>query len=113
MNDEANDASRSTGMTVPERIVLSAGYDGDDNEAEVYPLSKPDIYGDQPIVPPDVLMGGMQTPPSTLTIDQTETTYSRSVAGDGSDSSHPQFQNLAMLKKQYADSTADSDNEDR
>ncbi len=60
-------------------VVLSAGYDGDDNEdtKSVQSLSAPDIYGDQPLVPPDVLMVGMHTPPSTLTIDHTENAYSR------------------------------------
>lgn len=105
---EDTDMKRTLDMTVPERIVLSAGYDGDDNEVE----EMLDIYGDQPIMPPDVLMVGMHTPPSTLTIDHSETTYSRSQAGDGSDTSHPQFQNIAMLKRQY-DDHGDSDSESR
>eukprot|EP00112_Aurelia_sp_Birch-Aquarium-sp1_P026898 Seg984.12 transcript_id=Seg984.12/GoldUCD/mRNA.D3Y31 product="hypothetical protein" protein_id=Seg984.12/GoldUCD/D3Y31 len=107
---------RAMNMTVPERIVLSAGYDGDDNDEEESQISKPDLFGDQPLMPPDVLMVGMHTPPSTLTIDHSDATYarqSRSQAGDGSDSSHPQFQTLAMLQNQYDDSQDSDDDESR
>ena len=55
--------------------VLSAGYDGDDNEDTQSHL--PDLFGDQPLKPPDVLMHGMSTPPSTLTIDDSDATYAR------------------------------------
>ena len=55
--------------------MLSAGYDGDDNEDTQSHL--PDLFGDQPLKPPDVLMHGMSTPPSTLTIDDSNATYSR------------------------------------
>lgn len=104
-DDESADLKRPIGMTVPERIVLSAGYDGDDNKDE---HQLPDLFGDQPLKPPDVLMHGMSTPPSTLTIDDSDATYARSSrpqAGDGSPSSHPQFQTLAMLQEQYQDNS--------
>ena len=57
--------------------MLSAGYDGDDNEEEIVNNSVPDLFGDQPLKPPDVLMHGMSTPPSTLTIDDSDATYAR------------------------------------
>ena len=58
-------------------LVLSAGYDGDDNEEDAVHHQVPDLFGDQPLQPPDVLMHGMSTPPSTLTIDDSEATYAR------------------------------------
>lgn len=58
-------------------LVLSAGYDGDDNEDEYFQNVVPDLFGDQPLKPPDVLMHGMSTPPSTLTIDDSDATYAR------------------------------------
>jgi len=112
-DNENGELKRPIDMTMPERIVLSAGYDGDDNEEDAVHHQVPDLFGDQPLQPPDVLMHGMSTPPSTLTIDDSEATYARSSraqAGDGSASSHPQFQTLAMLEEQYQD---DSDVESR
>ena len=58
-------------------LVLSAGYDGDDNDDDNIHQNVPDLFGDQPLKPPDVLMHGMSTPPSTLTIDDSEATYAR------------------------------------
>ena len=58
--------------------VLSAGYDGNDNEDEA--RSKYRITFDEPpIVNPDEVMAGMHTPPSVLTIDHSSGIYKRLV----------------------------------
>ena len=63
-------------MTVPERITLSAGYDGDDNQDHVIgqPMTTSfagdmSTFDETPLVNPDLVMAGMPTPPSVLTID--------------------------------------------
>ncbi|XP_065652048.1 uncharacterized protein LOC124818087 [Hydra vulgaris] len=76
-------------MSIPERIVLSAGYDGNDNEDEA--RSKYTITFDEPpIINPDEVMAGMHSPPSVLTIDHSSGIYKRNSPnwhqeGDGAD----------------------------
>jgi len=63
----AFDETNTIQMTIPERITLSAGYDGDDNHNDPSPpLSN---FDETPLVDADLVMGGMPTPPSVLTID--------------------------------------------
>ena len=51
-------------------IVLSAGYDGDDNEqTSKGPFRNGATFDDTPILNPEDVLGGMKTPPSVLTID--------------------------------------------
>jgi len=81
-----------TNMTVPERIVLSAGYDGDENRDSEPRRRFRDstAFDETPIVIPEDVMGGMQTPPSILTIDHSAnlfqtTSPNRHSEGDGAD----------------------------
>jgi len=67
-------------MTVPERITLSAGYDGDDNQdignhnsAKSSFAGEVSSFDETPLVNPDLVMAGMPTPPSVLTIDHSLT----------------------------------------
>ena len=79
MEDEAErnmDFANKIQMTVPERITLSAGYDGDDNQDHVIvnPMTSSfagdmSTFDETPLVNPDFVMAGMPTPPSVLTID--------------------------------------------
>lgn len=48
--------------------MLSAGYDGDDNEESTLGFRNT-VFDETPIVNPTDVLGGMQTPPSVLTID--------------------------------------------
>ena len=50
--------------------VLSAGYDGDDNDEPTNsPFRNGSSFEDTPILKPEDVLGGMKTPPSVLTID--------------------------------------------
>ena len=49
-------------------IVLSAGYDGDDNKDNRI-FREASTFDEPPLVNPDQVMAGMHTPPSVLTID--------------------------------------------
>lgn len=69
-------------MSIPERIVLSAGYDGDDNQ-ETAAFRGPSDFDDAPLVKPEDVLGGMQTPPSVLTIDHGTPNWH--TEGDGAD----------------------------
>lgn len=60
-------------MSVPERIVLSAGYDGDDNRDNSQSFTGVNGFYDTPLVNPDLVMAGMETPPSVLTINHSVT----------------------------------------
>jgi len=60
-------------MTIPERIVLSAGYDGDDNQEISQAFCDANSFDETPLVNPDLVMAGMPTPPSVLTIDHSVT----------------------------------------
>lgn len=56
--------------------MLSAGYDGDDNLENVsQPFANSTSFDETPILNPADVMGGMQTPPSVLTIDHSADVY--------------------------------------
>jgi len=66
----AFDDSNKVQMTIPERITLSAGYDGDDNRDHSNDLRRASTsFDESPLVDPELVMAGMPTPPSVLTID--------------------------------------------
>jgi len=68
----AFDDTNKIQMSIPERIVLSAGYDGDDNQTPTSTSSTTTTsmsFDETPLVNPDFAMAGMPTPPSVLTID--------------------------------------------
>ncbi|XP_066929712.1 uncharacterized protein [Clytia hemisphaerica] len=89
---------KSSEMTIPERIVLSAGYDGDDhNEPSRSPFRNgAPNFDDTPIVNPEDVLGGMKTPPSVLTIDHGPNTFGTPnwhTEGDGADDSESDKKN--------------------
>jgi len=68
----AFDDSNKVQMTIPERITLSAGYDGDENRdhsTRPPPALGSTSFDETPLVDPELVMAGMPTPPSVLTID--------------------------------------------
>jgi len=65
----AFDDSNKVQMTIPERITLSAGYDGDDNRDHATPALGSANFDETPLVDSELVMAGMPTPPSVLTID--------------------------------------------
>merc|ERR1711931_608616 len=68
--------------TIPERITLSAGYDGDDNRDHTNDLRRASTsFDESPLVDPELVMAGMPTPPSVLTIDHSSS--NRHTEGDG------------------------------
>lgn len=56
--------------------VLSAGYDGDEND-DIKNYEEVPTFDEPPLVNADKIMGGMHTPPSVLTIDHSADVFKR------------------------------------
>lgn len=56
--------------------VLSAGYDGDENN-DIKNYQEASAFYEPPLVNADKIMGGMHTPPSILTIDHSSDFFKR------------------------------------
>lgn len=103
-------------MSIPERIVLSAGYDGDDNLENVsQPFANSTSFDDTPILNPADVMGGMQTPPSVLTIDHSADVYkgnspNRHTEGDGADDEEGQS-SFQKYSRQFMDDQEQQDDD--
>lgn len=100
-------------MVIPERIVLSAGYDGDDDKEEPQRRFRDSTaFDDTPLVSPEAVMAGMQTPPSVLTIDFSNAPIYHS-EGDGADESATETHKYSRLQALHNQDDDDSDNDDR
>jgi len=96
-------------MNIPERIVLSAGYDGDDNKEDSRSF-RDNSLDETPLVNPDQVMAGMHTPPSILTIDHNTNSFNNDspnwhTEGDGADEDN----SLSSLQK-YTQMKEDAEN---
>lgn len=104
-------------MSIPERIVLSAGYDGDDNkDIGPPPFNDSTTFDETPILNPDDVMGGMQTPPSILTIDHSADLFKNNspnwhTEGDGADDDENQS-SFQKYSRQMRDDLDNLDNQD-
>ena len=87
------DGNNKIQMSVPERITLSAGYDGDDHGP-----THPSLAGfdETPLVDSELVMAGMPTPPSVLTIDHSSASvFSPGGSNAGNNPIHTNFYALS------------------